>query len=684
MRRLAYPLYLLETAPPGRLAEVAARRIGRRLLDLLPRGRHASEREVLAGFGVDRVNALPAAFAKTIPGDWTFADPRRLRRAAAEARRTLPHELERARAEAVRLAQGIVPIFGADCIAPREDRPVEASSPGWKAVAWERCPRTKKLAVEGRCPPGVDPKDAWALGRLDIAVRLALASLVAAEDPRAEDWAAAALDWCLDLAQAPRGLQWRSPMEVALRAANIAFTLRALTPTQQLVARPRALLRLLQSLDAHTAFVMANLEDTLVVPNNHLLANVVGPMVVAALVPNLSRVRARALLLAPRFRALVREQTLEDGFGFEASTGYHRLAAELFLLGALAARALGVALGAETEARIRAALGASEKLVDGCGEVPQIGDDDSGQALPFRLRRNRDHRHLAGLGRLLFAEREAEASWEGFWLFGEGRAGPPRALRAGDDALPAAGIYLQRSRRMTVAIACGPNGTGGTGSHAHNDKLSLEVCLDGRRLVVDPGSGRYTSDPELRDRLRGSFLHSTATVDRREQQEFVPGRLFALPEQAHARCLVWSPGVERSRFVGEHGGYLRLPSPVSHRRSCELVREHDRLYVTDSFLGPGRHRVEVRYLLPVAPTSVRVRPVTRREENELGHTMRWVVEVLQGNEPMGIVGSAVAPCIEKGIHAEGYGRLFVGTIIVFGVQGRLPMTVKTCVSPAIA
>jgi len=682
LRRLSYPLYLLESAPPSRLAEVVVRRIGRRLRAILPIDRPPGERAVLAAFGVDRPEDLVAAFARPVPGTWPFADPERLRRAAADARRWQPDEVERLRAEADDLAQGLVSVFGTTCVVAREDRRVREARPGWKAVDWERCPRTKKRAVAGICPPGVDPKDAWAVGRLDLAVRAALAALAAPEDPRAALWADTALDLCLDLVQAPRGLQWRSPMEVALRAANLAFTLRALAAGGHFEARPRALLLLLRAIEIHACFVAARLEDDLVVPNNHLLADVVGTMTAAALVPQLSRTRALALALAPRLRNLIRTQILDDGFGFEASTGYHRLAAELFLLGALASRALGISLAPDEEGRIRSALAASERLVDGCGEAPQIGDADSGQALPFRSRATRDHRHLPGLGRRLGGER-GEGSWEALWLFGEPRPGPVRGRPRGDDAFPAAGIYLMRSHRMTVAVACGPNGTGGTGSHGHNDKLSLEICLDGRRLVVDPGSGRYTSDLALRNRMRGSFLHSTATVDGEEQQDFVPGRLFALPEQAHAHCLLWEPGAQRARFVGEHRGYLRLPEPVLHRRDLELRRDRDRLFVTDVFLGGGRHRVEVRYVLPVPRTGVRIRPATPREENELGRTLRWVVEVLQRDGPMGIVASAVAPGIEEGLYAEGYGRIHAATVLVFGRQGTLPMTVRTCVSPAI-
>lgn len=677
MRRLVYPLYLLETVPPGRLLEITARRIGRAVGDLLPAGQPPTEREILDSFGARSVDALPSAFARPVPGEWAFHDVERLRAAARGIFTVLRVDAERTMREAERLWRGELDVFGRRVSVPREHRTVQEASPSWKAIAWERCPRTGTRFVNGRSPPGVDPKDAWAVGRLEYVVRLSLAALLGDRD----EWADAALDWMLDLVQAPRGIQWAVPMEVALRGANMAFALRAIAATAVLERRPRALLLVLRGLEEHSAFVARRLEDTLAVPNNHLLSNVVGLMVMGALVPGLGRLRARALRQVPQFFRLVSQQILDDGFGFEASVGYHRLALELFTLGVLSCRALGLAVPAEVEARLRAAFLASERLADGRGEAPQIGDTDSGRALPFVERHARDHRHLRGVGKMLLDGPPAEPSPETFWLFGPHEVGRSGALRRGDDALHAAGIYVMRSARTSVCIACGPNGTGGTGTHGHNDKLSVEICIDGHRVVADPGSGRYTSDPVLRDRLRGTAHHSTAMVDGEEQQPFLPGRLFALPERAHARCLVWEAKRDTSRFVGEHAGYSRLPSPVLHRREVVLRRRDGIVLITDDFLGPGTHRLEVRYLLPFPMSAVRIRKASSSEHHSLGRTIGWVVEVLRERRAIAILASPIAPVLEEGIYAEGYGLLAPATIVVFREHALLPAKIRTVVSP---
>lgn len=694
MDELSYSAYLLETASPGRLLEVAAARAGRSL-----RGRIAgapappSVAQILRWHGVETLDGLPAAFGAELSGPWAFSSPARLRLAAEELGRCLPGERERLLEAARRIHAGRVPVFGEEVEVRRRAGTTPFASLSWRPVDWEACPLGGVRPGAGRARVGADPKRQWALGRLEHVVILALGAVaLGGEGSEATDLADAALDWALDLAQAPRGIQWTCPMEVALRGANVALALRALAATQALHRRPGALARLLQALEVHAASVQADLEDTVVVPNNHLVSNVVGMLVMGALAPGLRGCRALALAQVGRLPTLILEQTLDDGFTFEGSVGYHRLACELFVLGALAASSLGRPLGPAAAARLRAMLQASERLVDGRGETPQIGDADSGRALPFRTRSARDQRHLPSLGRALFggAWGGAPQSAESIWSFGGVGEQEPAAQVGGpagwglDSALPRGGIWMLRSSRVSCSIACGPNGTGGTGTHGHNDKLSIEVCVDGVRVVADPGSGVYTSDPALRDRLRGTAQHSTGQVDGREQQPIPRRRLFALPESAHATCLQWEPSFTRSRFVGEHRGYLRLPEPVVHQREVVLDKGRHVVSLVDAFLGRGRHRVEVRYLVPLPRERVRLREARPLEGGalELGPAHPWVVEILHAGRPVARLGLGARPELEAGLYAPGYDQVEEATIVVVRREGELPALVRTCVSIA--
>jgi hypothetical protein len=117
-------------------------------------------------------------------------------------------------------------------------------------------------------------------------------------------------------------------------------------------------------------------------------------------------------------------------------------------------------------------------------------------------------------------------------------------------AYPDFGAFLFRSRRLFLAVRCGPIGQNGRGGHAHNDQLAIELTIDGEDWIADPGSYLYTTDRKWRNAYRSVTAHAAPRMEEKE-----PGRLdlgdFWLGDEAKARCLSFSDG----QFVGEHRGF---------------------------------------------------------------------------------------------------------------------------------
>src|SRR5262249_50670253 len=90
-------------------------------------------------------------------------------------------------------------------------------------------------------------------------------------------------------------------------------------------------------------------------------------------------------------------------------------------------------------------------------------------------------------------------------------------------AYPDFGLYLLRSRRMYLSIRCGSFGLVGNGSHAHHDQLSIEFCLDGRNLILDPGTYLYTPLKHRREEYRRAQAHFAPHVLGRAAQGTGPG-----------------------------------------------------------------------------------------------------------------------------------------------------------------
>ena len=100
-------------------------------------------------------------------------------------------------------------------------------------------------------------------------------------------------------------------------------------------------------------------------------------------------------------------------------------------------------------------------------------------------------------------------------------------------ALTGSGYYVSRTTRGDhLVFDAGPHGFL-NGGHAHADALSCTLSIAGRPVLIDPGTGTYTMDRELRDRLRSSMMHNT--VVRRRPLAVAAHRSIPLAHPHHGR-----------------------------------------------------------------------------------------------------------------------------------------------------
>lgn len=84
---------------------------------------------------------------------------------------------------------------------------------------------------------------------------------------------------------------------------------------------------------------------------------------------------------------------------------------------------------------------------------------------------------------------------------------------------PQAGYAQLRNRNTSVVFDAGIMGPDDVIGHGHGDFLSVEVCWNGERLIVDPGV-RSISGGVQRQHTRSAALHNGPTYERLEPAEF--------------------------------------------------------------------------------------------------------------------------------------------------------------------
>jgi hypothetical protein len=587
------------------------------------------------------------------------------------------------------------------------------SDPNYRPIDWQKDVKSGFRFDESRwyrdqpvgTHPGADIKMPWEIGRLQHLPQMALtAALVRKTNPEmtralAREFRCQVLDF---LAMNPprMGSQWTCTMDVGIRATNLVLAYDIFNQLDCLddmddVFRSE----LAQALRRHGQHIVTNLEWNEGLTSNHYLANLCGMLFVAAALESTPESDAWLAFAAQQLDSEFFQQFYPDGVNFEASTSYHRLSLEMavystaLLLGLPKERLLSMvspdkrylpqkpSLAADWSGRAHAAARANdpalllgkgflERLTRAAcftvdvtkpsGEIPQIGDNDSGRF--FKLtplgqwstpeEAEARYANLTGYTSLISTYRRqgeryfddnvlkhhavigAAAGIIGHPSLASGcsleksicaalararrftcevsplpptlRPSPPLPLHRTsriiyEDAnssmppltekgvwihYPDAGIHIYRSSRVHMTISAGPNGQNGNGGHAHNDRLSFELQIDGVDLLQDPGTYVYTAMADQRNLYRSTAAHHAPCPAGHEQNRWEPGimGLFWMHEDSSA----WISDVSGGTISLD----LRLPEGYIFRR---LAVEDRRVTVEDFADWPD---LQERHCLP--------------------------------------------------------------------------------------
>lgn len=267
------------------------------------------------------------------------------------------------------------------------------------------------------------------------------------------------------------GVQWCNPMEVSIRAVNIIFTLSLLNDEPKL---KYLFPEIISSLKNHSSFIKSYLE-TSATPNNHYLSNIVGLLYLDIFLSQKDLLEMKATIQGALndFRA----QMFDDGSFYEGSSSYHSLNLEMLDHIYLISDFLKIDLAEKSGLKEKAT-----KLFFACSTKDSylnIGDNDS--------------------AKFVFSNNLADKKQDHKKIIVQ--------------SFPDFGLIVAKTCNSLVSLRCfnykkqlQPSG------HFHDDQLSVSIKIDGEDILVDPGTGGYTSNSDLRNYLRDSSNHSTFSI----------------------------------------------------------------------------------------------------------------------------------------------------------------------------
>jgi hypothetical protein len=415
------------------------------------------------------------------------------------------------------------------------------------------------------------------------------------------------------------GMNWASMLELGLRSISWLWALHffALAPRPD-DGVPWAV-DLLLGIDRQLTLVEQNLSRYFS-PNTHLLGEALALYAVGRSLPELRHARRWEHVGRDVLIEQMSAQVHRDGGHAELSTHYHRYTLDFYLL------ALAVARQTSDPAE-PAFAGAVERLAhyartmsDDTGRLPGIGDDDGGSLFPICGRDVSDIGDSLQLAAQLLDEPSLAVgapAEEVTWMTGVAPAAAA-ATAWPSTALPDSGYFVSRSPRGDhLTIDAGRHGFL-SGGHAHADALAVTLTVRGRPFLIDPGTGCYTVDPNVRDRFRSTRFHNTLTLDGRPQS--VPAGPFQWHSTAHATAHEWRSGSDGDAFAGSHDGY----APLIHHRA--VLARPGCWVVVDRVIGSGPHNAEAHWHLDPAWHAARAGRGVVKAQHPDGTTL-WILSL---------------------------------------------------------
>ena len=468
-----------------------------------------------------------------------------------------------------------------------------------------------------------DIKVPWEYGRMQYLLPLAAAYRARCDKRYLDAFRSKILGFC---AANPlgTGVQWACTMEVAIRIFNMLAAyelLRKAVPQNDelhVIIAEQAYL--------HAEHIWANLETSAKLQeNNHYIANLLGLSAVVACYPAHPKAKKWGRYVRSELMRSAQKQVLSDGCCFERSTRYTRLIGEMLYYAGRSLLHTPFCLPDEYFCRLTTLGAFLESVTDHRGDSLQLGDNDSGRIIVVSPAMYND---LRLVGRLV-AREAGKISNEEPALFAEegllhGAKSRVLKLDSWSDAVRLfsdSGIALVRKGEWSVGLfACDGFKDGAEAGHTHNDKLSVVLNVEGEPFFVDPGSGVYTRDVSVRNRLRGTSQHSTLRFEGIEQNEY--RGLFGYVKRGGASLHVDSTN-EWIMLHGETDCWAdRLG--VNHKRTVAI--EQNCIRIEDSLAGALPEKSATRSFV-LAPSVL----VTKLEESRVLLESRKVSLSLEAN-----------------------------------------------------
>jgi hypothetical protein len=397
-----------------------------------------------------------------------------------------------------------------------------------------------------------------------------------------------------------QGPNWKCGQETAFRLMAWCFALYAFIDAQATTAARVA--QLAQMIAVSAERIAANLDFALSQRNNHGVSEAAGLYTAGALFPEFKAADDWQHTARAALEAQGRELIYDDGAFTQHSLNYHRVMLHDYLWTVRLGDLLHEPFSDELKRRLGKAGDFVYQLQDeASGRVPNYGANDGALVLPLNNCDYQDFRPVTQATHYLIHQARcyAAGAWDEdlLWLFG------PQALAAPVNSTPRADLRAECGGYYTLRSPAGfafVRAANFKDRPAQADMLHVDLWWRGENIAVDAGTYSYNAPAPWNHELARTAYHNTVSVDGCDQMARA-GKFLWLPWlHGCMKNYERSAGGHLVYWQGEHNGYHRLKSSVTHRRAVLRIGDECWL-VADELASQSDHDYRLHWLFADLP-----------------------------------------------------------------------------------
>lgn len=458
-----------------------------------------------------------------------------------------------------------------------------------------------------------DIKIPWEISRLQHLIVLIKAYSISKDRKYSEECISQIINW-INSNPILYGVNWACTMEVSIRAVNMLIVTTYLNKYNIISEIDKKIIA--ESLYQHMLFIKRNIEYG-VIRGNHYLSNFSALIILGIAFINTKEGRKNIKIAIKNIEKEINFQVNKDGTNHESSTNYHLLVTEMFLMTYIFCLKAGIELSENYKMQLKKMVYFIFNIIKPNGDIPSIGDNDSGIFIKYCSKTNRCLDLLSVYGlvfndkllwensnrneeliQLIFDKKFINEKLRGIML-SSNEMNDKEVFKYKDG-----GYYIFKDREVYVIFRAGNIGLKGRGGHGHCDQLSFELNILSNDIFVDLGTYTYTSDLIERNRFRSTESHNTLMINELEQDSINIYKPFDMRNESKTKVLEIISNRDNSKIIAEHYGYKNKIGAI-HRRKFDYKKNEKIFKITDYIIGKENN--ELKWNFNLSPSYISIK-----------------------------------------------------------------------------